>query len=498
MSNELVKGGRYQIPPQGGGKPVPMTRVTNVAKALSDTEGLMKWAERMVAIGMARRPDLVATAASLDPVADKSALGDIARFAKRSAGDKVAAELGTAIHAATEAADLGEEVPAEFAERVTEYQRALAAAGIQIDAALIEVVLVLEDRKVAGTTDRLVTMGEPEHIVFDLKTGADVAYKQLEHCLQLTAYSRATSIFDPETGKHRPMPKVNQERGIICHLPASGGPCTLYWIELRPDLLDLALNVRELRRTKFQTAFDVPEVTNSGRATADLLVEAFPGTVVDGPETEALVERRRQRLLASLPADVKDKWQAQLHGIRGPKAADTWTNEQMDAIERAFELPWTDEPAAPAVATETNADVVTLRPRPADDLGKKADANELKALRERARRQSNGVKAWVKGWNEEAIAEGTAWKMSTGPNVSLWSYQCSRAGLYLARIVERAESPESGLELVRRILATVLGEIAVAEGVTIGGLVGACSVDEATRLADLATELNTKQIEVAS
>ena len=497
MSNELVRNGRYQIIPDGGGKPVAMTRVTNVAKVLSDTEGLMKWAERMVAIGMARRPDLVSTAATLDPVADKSALGDIARFAKRSAGDKVAAELGTAIHAATEAADLGEEVPAEFAERVAEYQRALTAHGITIDPAFVEVVLVLQDRLVAGTTDRLITMGEPEHVVFDLKTGADVAYKQLEHCLQLTAYSRATSIYDPETGKHRPMPKVNQERGIICHLPASGGPCELYWIELRPDLLDLALNVRELRRTKFQTAFDVPAVTNTA-PTADLLVEAFPGTVVDEQETEALLERRRQRLLAALPADVKAKWQAELPGIRGPKAAETWTVEQMDAIERAFELPWTDEPAAPAVAPETTADVVPLRPRPAAELGKKADVDELKSLRERARRQSNGVKAWVKGWNDEAIAEGTAWKMSTGPNVSLWSYQCSRAGLYLARIVERAESPESGLELVRRILATVLGEIAVADGVTIGGLIGACSVEEATRLADLAIELNTKQIEVAS
>ena len=476
MSNELVRNGRYQIIPEGGGKPVPMTRVTNVAKVLSDTEGLMKWSERMVAIGMARRPDLVATASTLDPVADKSALGDIARFAKRSAGDKVAAELGTAIHAATEAADLGEEVPAEFAERVAEYQRALSANGITIDPAFIEVVLVLTDRLVCGTTDRLVTIGGPEHIVFDLKSGADVAYKQLEHCLQLTAYSRATSIYDPETGKHRPMPKVNQERGIICHLPASGGPCELYWIELRPDLLDLALNVRELRRTKFQTPFDVPEVPNAEPPALEVVRDEL--------------QPRRERLLAALrPLKDADKdqfvtvWRRDLGSVPFPNKADEWDTAAIDAVERAFELAWTDD-VVPTVAP----DATLPEPKaetPAEDHGGLVEPDLLTEAREQIKHLPRGAKGWMMAWQDDAVANGLAWRMGRGPHVSVRSWWTTKAGYWLARLVHGsdADDPQDDARLV---LASVLGDATLTPTISVGQCLSSLTVDQASLCCSLA------------
>ena len=46
--------GRPLITPPDGTTPVPYTRVTTFAKAVEDTYHLGRWAERMVALGMAK------------------------------------------------------------------------------------------------------------------------------------------------------------------------------------------------------------------------------------------------------------------------------------------------------------------------------------------------------------------------------------------------------------------------------------------------------------
>jgi hypothetical protein len=123
-------------------------------------------------------------------------------------------------------------------------------------------------------------------------------------------------------------------------------------------------------------------------------------------------------------------------------------------------------------------------------------------LRDRARRQSNGVKAWIKVWQAEAIEEGSAdFKMGRGKHVTLWAFEVSRAAMYLARLAEKAETPEAGTETVRRLVGKVVGDLAEQPGVTLGGLLGSLSLDEATELADLACDSDANGIdgeEVAS
>jgi hypothetical protein len=146
------------------------------------------------------------------------------------------------------------------------------------------------------------------------------------------------------------------------------------------------------------------------------------------------------------------------------------------------------------------APVVELRPRPA--LGGPVDPGALQMLRERARRQSNGVKAWIKVWQAEAVEEGsTDFKMGRGGNVTLWAYEVSRAAMYLARLAHKAETPEAGTEAVRRLVGKVVGDLAEQPGVTVGGLLGSLSLDEATAMADLACDTDasgTGAEEVAS
>jgi hypothetical protein len=484
--------GRYLVTPPDGAKPVAMTRATTVAGAVDDTTGLQKWMKRQVALGMAQRPDLVAAVATTDPD-DKKKLSALAEDAMDAAGSSAAATVGTALHKATELADLGLDVPEMFAERVAEYRRCLEANGIEVDPELVECVLVLWQHQIAGTADRIVTVGGRRY-VFDLKTGESVWPHGF--AIQLAIYASADNVYDLRTETLLPMPEVDQDRAIICHLPAKGGPCTLHWIDISAgrEALAHALWVRDWRRRKdLLTEFAAPAVTNGERPTADIVAEAFPGTTDD-------LQARRERLLATLPFiddAFKAKWRAELPGVPGPKKADGWTLADMDAVERVFELPFSDEPLPVDVSKEptTVADVVELRPRPA--LGGPVDAAALQMLRERARRQSNGVKAWIKVWQAECIEDGAAdFKMGRGSRVTLWAYEVSRAAMYLARLVERAETPEAGLARVRRMLGEVIGTVVEFDGVTVGAVLGSLSLDEATAIADLATD--TDAAEVAS
>src|SRR5574338_583746 len=60
--------GRYLIPHPDTGKETAWTRATTFAKTVSDTFGLTKWELRMVSLGLAKRPDLLAQVAGvLDP-----------------------------------------------------------------------------------------------------------------------------------------------------------------------------------------------------------------------------------------------------------------------------------------------------------------------------------------------------------------------------------------------------------------------------------------------
>lgn len=478
--------GRYLIVPPDGGRPVALTRATTISGLLDSRHAIEKWQQRHVAVGLASRPDLLAQVQSTT-IDDKDTLNSVCQKALDASGSDAAASMGTALHRVVEKVNLdpAAEVPEAFAERIAEYRRVMDAHGVTVCTDAVEQIHVLAGLGIAGMADCHVMVGGRRYI-FDLKTGSSVDYGAGGYSVQLAIYANATSIYDPHAEAHLPMPEVDQERAIICHLPAKGGPATLKWLDIaagREALEHAAFAHRWRSRKNLLTAFVVPEVPN-------------------GEPADELLARRRGRLLATLPFDVKAKWQAELPGVRGPKAAEEWTAEQMDAIERVFELPWSDEPlpVEPAAPVEVVAEVVAIRERP--DLGGPVDAGALQMLRERARRQSNGVKAWIKVWQAEAVEDGSAdFKMGRGKHVTLWAFEVSRAAMYLARLAEKAETPEAGAALVQRLLTDVVGDLAQQAGVTVGGVLGSLSLDEATQLADLACDTDANGIdgeEVAS
>ena len=241
--------GRPMIVPENGGKRIPYRRTTTFVGCLDDQTGLTKWLNRRVAFGMSHRKDLVMAALAADPE-NKTKYGEIADnaldHAKGVLGDP--AEVGTALHSFTERIDRGlplGEVPTEYQADLDAYRA--ATAGIEWLG--IETFRVHDELKIAGTPDRIGKIHDRTRI-YDIKTGSvDFPHKmamQLACYARMTPYNIATDTrgIDPEA--------VDLNYGVIIHLPAGKGECTLYEIDIAKGwgAVNIARQVWSWRGTK--------------------------------------------------------------------------------------------------------------------------------------------------------------------------------------------------------------------------------------------------------
>lgn len=244
--------GRPLVTPVGGGKPVPYTRVSTLAKALDDTNALMDWKCRQTAIGLSRRADLM----SLVPVhaADRRALNGVVKDALAAAGSDVSANVGTAIHGFTEHVDHGgalDDVPEQYRPHVAAYRDALAAAGIVAVPQLIERFIVNDDMQVAGTFDRGLLLPDGRFVIGDIKTGSAAPRYSLATAMQVALYARG-SFYDPETGERSELPaNLDRNVGVLIHVPQDRpGVCELHELDLEAGHMAayLALDIRAYRK----------------------------------------------------------------------------------------------------------------------------------------------------------------------------------------------------------------------------------------------------------
>lgn len=247
---ERDRYGRYLLPDPDNGKKLPWTRATTFAKTVSDTFALTAWGERMVAKGIASRPDLYALAAST-AVEDKDTLNRIAKDAKDAAAASAGANLGTALHGFTEAVDRGETpaVPAPWDADIRAYQQTMRQAGLVISRQHIERIVVLPDLRVAGQFDRLLAGADGTLRVGDVKTGKGVEYAWQEIAIQLALYSRAALIWNASRRIYEPMPPVDQDHAVVMHLPAAKARCDLWTVDIAAgwDMVDICARVRAWR-----------------------------------------------------------------------------------------------------------------------------------------------------------------------------------------------------------------------------------------------------------
>lgn len=232
------------VPPEGG-KPVPYTRTTTVAGSLDEASGLVAWKLRMAATGLTMRPDLLLSATAMRD--NKLEMNKIVEDSMEAAGATRQATIGTALHALTEKLDRGEElgvIPQDYQADIRAYELATK----DFENVFIEQFSVLDEHKIAGTPDRVISYGG-ERFISDLKTGS-IAYPS-KIAIQLAIYAHAKP-YDVDTFTRGSWGDVNQERGIIVHLPAGEGKCELHFVDLVTGWqgLELAMQVRKFRDSK--------------------------------------------------------------------------------------------------------------------------------------------------------------------------------------------------------------------------------------------------------
>jgi hypothetical protein len=309
--------GRYLVVPPEGGKPLGYTRVTTVAKTLDDGAGLIAWKASMAVQGAllrrglrARWETLLATYSAPWYAGDevKAECKRLVEECADAGGASDRREQGTSLHAITALVDqgrtpshLGDEVEAD----VKAYVEGLAGAGIKL-VGDVELTVVLDEERVAGTFDRLVKVpGFDLPLILDLKTGADLSYSWPSFAVQLAAYSRGDAIYrqgpaaDGSQDERLPMPAVDQGHGLIAHLPAGGARLELYLVDLRAgwEAFEASLWVREWRKAK--VAIALAERPTPDEALAETLEASLPEVIeeVDAAEAKALIDVDQDRAL---------------------------------------------------------------------------------------------------------------------------------------------------------------------------------------------------------
>jgi hypothetical protein len=298
---EFDRWGRYKLVHPETGKVQSFTRATTFAKSISDTFALSQWSQRMVAKGLSLRPDLLALAHSLDVKADRDKLNSLCEDAKSAAGNKVAANLGTALHSFSEAVDKGmavDDVPEAQRADITAYATAMRTAGVRVVPALIERQTCVPAFEVAGTFDRVLDLSRIEPwfqsalhtagygkpgtsflddeplVIGDVKSGQDLQYGWNEIAIQLAIYAmgvRTTGVWNKATKTWEPPRPVRLDFAIVMHMPVGQGVCTLWALDLAEamDAMELCRSVRRWRKMRnLATPLERVVASTSGGVTA--------------------------------------------------------------------------------------------------------------------------------------------------------------------------------------------------------------------------------------
>jgi hypothetical protein len=253
---------RYKLPHPVTGEMQSWTRVSTVSRTLSDEYGLTQWKLRMTAAGIARRADLIASAAAADPDTDKQTLDTVVKSAMERAESNRGANLGSAMHKFTERLDLGESiaamgVPEGLVKDVEAYAATLRTAGLTPVVDYSERIVVNVDHGYAGRIDRIVRDRAGQHYALDLKTAKELSYSWLEIGIQLGGYANATHMAAANLHGYDPMPPVDRMKGLVLHLPIGKAKGEVYAVDIAKGwhAFGVALNVRAMRSAAKEMAW---------------------------------------------------------------------------------------------------------------------------------------------------------------------------------------------------------------------------------------------------
>jgi hypothetical protein len=165
---------------------------TAVAKIAPDSYAIEQWRKRQVAIGMTMEPRL-AERVAVDP-GNRELVDQVCEDAMRAAGAHHAANRGTQRHRASELVDTGGTLlTAQQREDAVAWQRTLEHHGLEVDQEYIEGFVIWPDQGVVGRYDRIARY-RGQHVILDLKSGANAVRYPQGTAVQLALYARAPLV----------------------------------------------------------------------------------------------------------------------------------------------------------------------------------------------------------------------------------------------------------------------------------------------------------------
>jgi hypothetical protein len=310
IGNAYPHKGRYYDP----NTDTSYQRVSNLLKNVDgDRYGLERWFERMTALGLAARSDLLLGVAALGPDGDKNKLNDLCEQAKNHAGSRAGANKGTALHAATERLDRGEHIdniilPPPFDADLRAYRDLCFSAGFIKDPNMIERSVGIPELDYMGTLDRAKSYRSVngELSIVDVKTEKDPTYNWLHIAAQLACYANATHIWHDGRLIRMDMHGVvfNTAVGYVVHV--RDGAANLYAVDLVAGwrVVQLALALRAEHKGAKTFAIHMPIIVTPPPA-ADLVSTAVAQSRANA-QTNAVADSTV--VLCSCLPGGKDPW----------------------------------------------------------------------------------------------------------------------------------------------------------------------------------------------
>ena len=262
--------GRPYVSNDGGplkfvkGKATPVnaegyTRVSTLAGALDDKSNLGEWLAANAMVGMVKDPSIASQIGSLtskygDPwyaPEGKKALKPLIKRAQEAGGSDRASGMGTSLHEFTEVIDEGrwpEYAPAELIPWLHAYKERMA----EFECLGMELFVVNDELKTAGSFDRLWRMPDGRVVVADLKSGRSDPQYPTKVQVQVATYANSVR-YNQATGERTPLHEdLDVTEGLLVHAPILGGgkpEVKVYPLDLVKgmELARLAVQVREAR-----------------------------------------------------------------------------------------------------------------------------------------------------------------------------------------------------------------------------------------------------------
>ena len=358
--------GAYLVCPPGTSKPVGYSRATSISSLLDDTGFLKDWGQRMTALGLAGRPDLFDALKNQDPT-DTTAINSICRAALEASGANLRRDLGTLIHTYFERSciDPTFETPEPYAADIAAIHAAISAAGYRLRPEFSEMVLVLDEHRIAGTADSVLErISDGALFIADLKTGRTL--HPLNHSIQLAIYARADAIYrqgpatDGSEDVRLPMPEVSQETAIIIHCQPESAHCDLHELDIAAgaEALDVCIDVREWRKAKLIKKIEGGGIVISPAALSVPSTEGSSSTAAAGEPSVGIIDveesagRKAAGARPGAPSSSTSDTSLQML-----QARTGWILDRIDAIKAAghvneLGLAWPPRIATPKMLRE--------------------------------------------------------------------------------------------------------------------------------------------------